>query len=102
MGARFANKGWVNITVWVQPSCDWDKRLSHSEFSRRPEFWHTQEAWFFVLVAVLGLAYFFFIGVVIWDDIKLGWFKVRAFMNGSAVDDANGGGTKRQSYSVLK
>ena len=71
--------------------------------SPNPNSGTPQEAWFYAVVAVLGAGYFVFIGAVIWEDIKLGWSKVRAFVQDGAGGRGGGGGDandqRRQSYS---
>ena len=106
MGARFANKGWVNMTVWLLAFLVIGINVYLIQnFLADPNSGTPQEAWFYLLVAVLGTGYFVFIGVVIWDDIKLGWGKVKAFAQGRGAGGGGDGGRgavndqRRQSYS---
>ena len=75
-----------------------------------------QEAWFYVLVVAIGILYFAFISVVISDDIKLGWSKIKSMWKGEKISlseaarraftgnkaQRRGSGVNAAEYSVME
>ncbi len=111
----FANKGWVNYTCWTLAALVIGINVYLIEnFVADPSSGSPQAAWFFILVAVVGVLYFGFIAVVIWDDIKIARAKIRVMCGGGGAGGGGAGGrgggkqafnadpTRRQSYSVLE
>ena len=111
MGERFMNKGWVNITVWTLAALVIGINVYLIQnFLADPNSGTPDELWFYLLVAGLGILYFAFIVIVIWDDIKIGWSKVQVFLNLAGEGSGSSGfenqrqrsrSGSRKSYSVL-
>ena len=114
----FANRGWINYTCWVLAALVIGINIYLVEnFISDPKSPTPHEGWFYALVGITGILYLAFIFVVISDDIRLAWSKIknlfgydndasavnlasRAF-RGNASNGRRGSGLKAADYSVM-
>lgn len=83
---EFANQGWINYTVWTLAGLVIGINVYLVEnFITDPNSPTPHEWWFYLLVCVIGFLYFAFISIVIWDDVKLGWSKMKSLCSGGSA-----------------
>lgn len=113
----FANKGWVNYTCWILAVFVIGINVYLvATFIADPNAPTPHETWFYVLVVAIGILYFAFISVVISDDIKLGWSKIKSMWKGEKISlseaasraftgnkaQRRGSGVNAAEYSVME
>ena len=114
----FANRGWINYTCWILAALVIGINIYLVEnFISDPKSPTPHEGWFYALVGITCILYIAFIFVVISDDIRLAWSKIknlfgydndasavnlasRAF-RGNASNGRRGSGLKAADYSVM-